>query len=107
MSGDNAGILRNSAKNLLNRVDNALNGTATGPVNKRKTAGEVNIAHVDHVGFGEVNDEVAIGVGVGGMNGFNFFLVEVNGKGMVKGNYREAFFFHRGNNPVAPLVFLH
>ena len=64
-------------------------GVGAGP---RVQAVEVDVAHVDHVAAGEMNDRVAVGMPARDVNDLGRFAVEMQRDAVVEGHHRERAF---------------
>jgi len=65
MACDEARLLIGKADNLVQRRDIALHRASGIKIDEGKEAGEEKIAHMDDIGVGDVDDDVAIGVRIG------------------------------------------
>src|SRR5438105_5026514 len=71
MSGDYLHVGRDLRNYLLDAVDHAIYAAAAADVDERESVGYEVVAHVHHVGLGEKDDRIAVGVASGKVESAN------------------------------------
>src|SRR3954471_17463626 len=92
MARDDFRVGGRGAHYLFHGGNDAFNTAATLEVDERKAVGNEVVAHVDDIGFGEVDDGVAIGMTGDEVNCPDVFAVEVDGRTIVERDNRKRLF---------------
>src|SRR5208282_1277134 len=86
VSGDDLHIRRKHGDDLRNVGDQALYTAAAVQVDEREHAGEEVISHVHHVRLWEEDDDVAVGMALGEVDGADVLAIDMNLELVVKGD---------------------
>src|SRR5437588_2606352 len=92
MSGDYLHVGRDLRNYLLDAVDHAIYAAAAPDVDERESVGYEVVAHVHHVGLGEKDDRIAVGVASGKVESANVFAIEMHGHIMIEGEDGQRIF---------------